>query len=53
MQEAEAAGKKAAKEAGAGDAVKAADDAMDENDYARQDWGDPGKNHKTVNEWAD
>jgi len=36
-----------------GEAVKAADDAMNENDYAPQDWGDPGKNHKTVNKWDD
>lgn len=24
-----------------------------ENDYAPQDWGDPGKNHQTVNFWND
>jgi hypothetical protein len=36
-----------------GEAVKAADDAMDENDYAPQDWGDPGKNHNTINKWDD
>jgi hypothetical protein len=36
-----------------GEAVKAADDAMNENDYAPQDWGNPGKNHKTVNKWDD
>gem|GEM_PF-2036711 len=36
-----------------GEAVKAADDAMNENDYAPQDWGDPGKSHKTVNKWDD
>ncbi|MGI6494736.1 MAG: hypothetical protein ACOX5G_01370 [Kiritimatiellia bacterium] len=36
-----------------GEAVKAADDAMNENDYAPQDWGKPGKNHKTVNKWDD
>jgi hypothetical protein len=36
-----------------GEAVKAADDAMNENDYAPQDWADPGKNHKTVNKWDD
>jgi hypothetical protein len=26
---------------------------MDEDDNAPQDWGDPGKNHKTVNKWDD
>ena len=36
-----------------GDAVKAADDAMNDNDYAIHDWGDPGKNHNTVNKWDD
>jgi hypothetical protein len=36
-----------------GEAVKATDDAMDEDDYAPYDWGDPGKNHKTVDEWND
>ena len=36
-----------------GEAVKVADDAMNENDYAPQDWGVPGKNHKTANKWDD
>jgi hypothetical protein len=36
-----------------GEAVKASDDAMNENDYASQDWGNPGKNHKTINKWDD
>ena len=36
-----------------GDAIRVADEAMDENDYAEFDWGDPGKNHGTVNRWDD
>lgn len=36
-----------------GAAVQAADEAMDENDYAPHDWGAPGKNHKTLNQWDD
>lgn len=35
------------------EAVRAADATMNENDYARQDWGDPGKNHATLDKWDD
>ena len=35
------------------EAVKAANDAMNEHKYARQDWGNPGKNHGTQNKWDD
>jgi hypothetical protein len=35
------------------DAIRTADAAMNENDYASQDWGDPGKQHQTINDWSD
>ena len=36
-----------------GEAVQAADNAMDEHKYARHDWGNPGKNHGTKDKWDD
>ena len=36
-----------------GEAVKTADDAMNEHDNAREDGGYPGKNHATVDTWDD
>ena len=33
--------------------VKSADDAMNEHQYARHDWGNPGKNHGTKDKWDD
>lgn len=35
------------------EAVNATDNAMNENSFASQDWGDPGKNHKNLNVWSD
>ena len=35
------------------EAIKHSDDNVDEDDYADQDWGDPGKQHKTLNKWDD
>lgn len=34
-----------------GAAVEATDMSMDDNKYARSDWGAPGKNHGKLNEW--
>lgn len=36
-----------------GEAIQAADLAMDEHDNARSDWGNPGKNHQALNTWDD
>lgn len=37
-----------------GEAVKAADAAVSaDHTHAREDWGDPGKNHDTVDRWDD
>ncbi|MBR6058454.1 MAG: hypothetical protein IKP58_09840 [Victivallales bacterium] len=36
-----------------GEAVQAADNAMNEHKYARKDWGNPGKNHGNKNKWDD
>ena len=35
------------------EALRAADAAVNENDYARYDWSYPGKNHKHLNSWND
>jgi len=34
-------------------AINASDTAMNEHDYADRDWADPGKQHLTLNNWAD
>ncbi len=34
-------------------AIKHSDAAVDEHDNAGSDWGDPGKQHKTINKWDD
>ena len=36
-----------------GEAIQAANSAMNEHKYASYDWGNPGKNHGTVNTWND
>jgi hypothetical protein len=36
-----------------GEAVQAADNAMNEHKYARKDWGNPGKNHGIKDKWDD
>ncbi len=35
------------------EAIKHSDDNVDEDDYANKDWGNPGKQHKTLNKWDD
>lgn len=35
------------------EAVNEMDNAVNENDYAAQDWADPGKQHNTLNDWSD
>ena len=35
------------------EAIKASDDTIDEHQFARKDWGNPGKNHGTNNKWND
>lgn len=35
------------------DACRHADAAMNEHDYADQDWANPGKQHGTNNKWDD
>jgi hypothetical protein len=35
------------------EAINHSDDNIDEHDYARQDWGNPGKNHLTTDTWDD
>jgi hypothetical protein len=35
------------------EAVNASDNGLDENDYAESDWGNPGKQHATVDTWDD
>ena len=34
------------------EAVNAMHDAVDEHDYAAYDWGNPGKQHNTLNDWS-
>jgi hypothetical protein len=29
------------------------DNAVNENDYATNDWAKPGKQHNTLNDWSD
>jgi hypothetical protein len=35
------------------EAINSSDNAHDENQRAREDWGSPGKNHQTVDKWDD
>lgn len=35
------------------EAIIASESALDEHDYAHKDWGDPGKQHATINQWDD
>ncbi len=35
------------------DAIQYSDSHYDENQMARSDWGNPGKNHQTLNKWND
>ena len=35
------------------EAVNEMNNAVNENDYATNDWADPGKQHNTLNDWSD
>lgn len=35
------------------EAINATNSELDENDYAEDDWANPGKQHQTLNDWRD